>query len=108
VFVVEAFRALQLDQEHIFDEDVWRVFSHALALVQYREFRLSDRIHPLELQFAEQSPLVDFFEKADPSVFETSITAPITASVNVLISAFICIHLRLIWVSIGRIEARLY
>ena len=35
VFVGETLGTLQLDDEHIFDEDIGKVLSHAVALVSY-------------------------------------------------------------------------
>src|SRR5260370_39484457 len=64
VFVGEVLYTLQLDHQHVFDEDVSKIFPHGVAFVGDCKGNLSDSADPAKAEFSEESTLVHLLEES--------------------------------------------
>jgi len=96
VFVGQAFHALQVDNEHVFDEYVAVVFSNILAFIADGKRCLRGSPDAPQAEFPKSGALV-FEESRTPDMGDLQNGADHPFSERIRASAFIGVHRRLIY-----------
>ena len=98
MFIGESLGAFQFDHQHVFDQDVRDVLSHMVALVGHGKRRLSNSTDATEAKFHEKRTLINFLQESGAKgIGELKDSGKYALSQRIVISAFICVHQRPIY-----------
>jgi hypothetical protein len=93
VFIAKALRALQFDNEHVFNQDVRTVFSNILALIADDKLSLTASPDATKPEFPEQSPLINLLKESGPQCIRDLKNSPDHAiSKRIRASKFLSVH----------------
>jgi hypothetical protein len=98
VFIGEPLRAFQLDHQDVFNQNIREVLSHMVALVGHCKRCLGDGADATEAKFHEKGTLIYFLQESGAKgIGDLEDSGKYALSQRIVISAFICVHQRPIY-----------